>query len=214
MTQILVFGDSITYGAWDIKGGWAGRLKSLVTKKTIATNQKFYCTVHNLGISGNTTTDLLERAEFETEQRLKEPNETIFIFNIGVNDAIHDRRDIAWTEPEKFRENLEKLIGIARKYSSKIVFIGIMPVNEAKASPVFWDAEVFYSNARLEKYNGIIKTVCAKNNAHFIDIFRKLIKSDYKNLLEDGVHPNSKGHKMIFDEVKKLLIMKNIIAFS
>lgn len=214
MAQILVFGDSITYGAWDIKGGWAGRLKALVTEKTIATKQKFYCTLHNLGISGNTTTDLLGRVEFETRQRLKEKDETIIIFDIGANDAIHDSRGIAWTEPEKFRKNLEKLVGIARKYSSNIVFIGIVPIDEAKASPVFWDAEVFYSNARLKNYNGIIKTVCAKNNAHFIDIFRKWIKSDYKKLLEDGLHPNSKGHKMIFDEVKTFLITNSIITFS
>lgn len=211
MTQILVFGDSVIYGAWDEKGGWAGRLKSLVTEKIIATKRKFYCTLHNLGISGNTTNDLLERFESETTQRLKEKDDTIVIFGIGANDSIRDRKNIPWTAPEKFRENLGKLIEIAQKYSSKIIFIGMTPVDEAKASPVFWDADVLYSNAHLEKYNEIIKSVCIKNNAQFIDIFEKWIKSDYKKLLEDGLHPNSRGHRKILGEVKKLLVEKEMV---
>ena len=32
-----------------------------------------------------------------------------------------------------------------------------------------------------------------------------------KNLLEDGVHPNSKGHEKIFFEVKKFLKQNNNI---
>lgn len=154
---------------------------------------------------------MLERVEFETQQRLKEKDETIMIFEIGANDSIHNSKNVAWTTPEKFKENLEKLIIIARKYSSKIIFIGLTPVDESKASPVFWDTEVFYSNARLEKYNGIIKSSCTKNNVHFIDIFGKWIKGDYKKFLEDGLHLNSKGHKLIFEEVKTFLIEKKIV---
>lgn len=211
MTQILVFGDSETYGAWDTKGGWAGRLKSLVTEKTIVTKQKFYCTLHNLGISGNTTTDLLLRVEFETNQRMKEKDETIIIFEIGANDSIRNSKNIAWTAPEKFGENLGKLINIARKYSSKIIFIGLSPVDETKATPVLWDDEVFYSNTRLHEYNEIIKTVCTKNNVPFIDIFGKWTKDDYNKLLEDGLHLNSKGHKKIFDAVLKFFQENKIL---
>jgi len=29
MVNILVFGDSITYGAWDEEGGWVQRLRKL-----------------------------------------------------------------------------------------------------------------------------------------------------------------------------------------
>ena len=71
MPQILIFGDSIIYGAWDREGGWAARLRKFLDEKTL-TEEDFYCLVYNLGISGDTTEDLLERFEFETEQRIKE----------------------------------------------------------------------------------------------------------------------------------------------
>jgi len=78
MVQILIFGDSITYGAWDKEGGWVRRLRKFLDE-----NYEDYL-IYNLGISGNNTDDLIERFEFETKQRLKENDETIIIFAIGV----------------------------------------------------------------------------------------------------------------------------------
>jgi len=86
MTRILVFGDSITYGNWDREGGWVQRLRKFLDKRNL-TDPDFYCLIYNLGISGNDTENLLKRFEFETEQRLKEGEETIFIFAIGINDT-------------------------------------------------------------------------------------------------------------------------------
>jgi lysophospholipase L1-like esterase len=33
--RLLIFGDSITYGAWDIEGGWAARLRKFLDGKTL-----------------------------------------------------------------------------------------------------------------------------------------------------------------------------------
>ncbi len=209
--KILVFGDSDAYGAWDFEGGWVERLRNVLTRKVIETNQKFYCILYNLSISGNTTDSLLKRFELEAKIRIDKNEEVIIIFPIGVNDTIIDKNGIVWTAPDKFAENIEKLIKLAQKYAQKIIFVGPMPVDEARTNPVFWDVDVSYSNSRLEKYNEMIKSTCMKNNVHFIEIFDKLIKSDYKKLLEDGVHPNSEGHKKIFEDVKKFLIEKKIL---
>jgi lysophospholipase L1-like esterase len=51
---ICVFGDSITWGAYDPeRGGWVNRLRNDLEKKEIES--------YNLGISGDTTADLLKR---------------------------------------------------------------------------------------------------------------------------------------------------------
>ena len=78
MPNILVFGDSITYGAWDKDGGWVQRLRKFLDENY---EDFFVC---NLGVSGNNSDDLLKRFEFETEQRIKEEKKTIFIFAIGI----------------------------------------------------------------------------------------------------------------------------------
>lgn len=209
--RILVFGTSITFGAWDRKGGWVERLKNFFIKKFLS-DKNFRYLVYNLGISGDTTEDLLERFEFEAKQRLKEGEETIVIFEIGGNDSqfIHSQNSLRIL-PEKFRQNIQNLINLAKKFSSKIIFIGHSPVDETKTTPIPWNRDKSYKNENVSKYNEIIKSVCQENNVYFIEIFEKLSKLGYQNLLEDGLHSNSKGHQKIFETIKDFLIKNKII---
>jgi lysophospholipase L1-like esterase len=211
MTQILVFGDSIVYGAWDREGGWVQRLKNILDKKTLS-DPNIYYRIYNLGVPGNVIEDVLKRFEFETEQRLKEDKEVVIIFAIRINDSqfIHSQNNLR-TAPKKFEENLGKLINLAQKYSSKIIFVGLTPVDEDKVSPIPWDTNKSYKNNLIEKYNNVIKSMCKENKIYFINIFGKLINLDYKNLLEDGLHPNSEGHQKIFEIVRDFLTEKEMI---
>lgn len=59
MARILIFGDSIAYGRWDIKGGWADYLKSLYMEKNII-NLEPYFEIYNLAIDGDNTKICLE----------------------------------------------------------------------------------------------------------------------------------------------------------
>jgi len=206
MAIIMIFGASTTYGAWDKEGGWAARLRKSIDKKE--TEHLIY----NLGISGDTTADLLERFEFETKQRLEENEETIFIFAIGVNDsAFLQSKNGSWIALEKFKNNIQKLITIAKQFSSKIVFLGLTPVDEKKTTPIPWNTDIFYKNEYTQKYNNIIKSICEKENVPFLGLFDSWSNIDYKKLLYDGLHPNSKGHEKIFRSLKDFLIKKKVI---
>jgi lysophospholipase L1-like esterase len=213
MARILVFGDSIVYGAWDREkeGGWVHRLRKFLDEKHFI-EPDFDYAVYNLGVSGNTIGELLERFEFETKGRVEEDEEMIIIFQIGINDSqfVISQNGLR-TSSEKFRENVEKLINQAQKFTSKIVFVGLTPVDESKTTPIPWNPDKIYKNENIKMKNEIIKSVCRKNNIYFIEIFEKWIKSDYKKLIEDGLHPNSAGHKKIFEAVKDFLIQEKII---
>ena len=76
--NICVFGDSVTWGAWDNKGGWVSRLRAFIESG----NRDYF--VYNLGVSGDTTKELLGR--FDIEAKARSPN--IIIFQIGDNDSI------------------------------------------------------------------------------------------------------------------------------
>lgn len=211
MPQILVFGGSITYGAWDKEGGWVARLRKFLDEKTL-TEEDFYCIIYNLGVSGDTSDDLLERFEFETEQRMKEKEDTAIIFAIGGNDATFvSGNNQCQISQEKSKENIQKLIKLAEKYAAKILFVGLLPADESKTVPIPWALDKSYKNEHIVQYDKIIKSVCQENSIPFIDIFDKFINSDYKNLLEDGQHPNSAGHQKIFEIVKEFLIENKII---
>jgi lysophospholipase L1-like esterase len=68
-----------------------------------------------------------------------------------------------------------------------------------------------YKNEYIEKFNEIIIDECSKNKVDFIEFFEKFSKLDYKKLLVDGVHPNTKGHKLIFGIVKNFLVEGKVI---
>lgn len=213
MTQILTFGNSIVYGAWDKEGGWVARLRKFLDEKTLSSNFESYYLVYGLGVSGGTTEELLNRFEFESSKRTKEGEETIIIFGmIAINDSqfIQSKKDI-WYSPEQVKENVEKLIELAQKISQKIVFVGHTAVDETKTNPLPWNADKSYKNEYIKKYDEIIKTICQEKDIHFIDIMDSFMQPCYQDMLVDGLHPNSIGHEKIYEAVKDYLIKNNII---
>lgn len=193
---ICIFGASITYGAWDFeKGGWANRLRLHLD------NNKFYSEVYNLGISGNTTSDLLKR--FDTELEARKPDK--IIFSIGNNDSILlIKEKCQMTQIEKFEENIKVLISKSRKQTQNIVFTGLTPVDEERTSPIPWATNKIYKNQYIKIYNDKIKEICDSEKIKFIDLYDKFINlENYKEILEDGLHPNSDGHQLIFEIIKQ-----------
>ncbi len=186
---ICIFGDSITWGASDSeRGGWVERLK-------VYFGEKYDIDVYNLGISGNATENLLAR--IENESKVREPN--IIVFAIGVNDAqfIHSTNSNRISEDD-FRSNIEKLYGIAKKITAKIIFVGLTPVDESKTKPIPWNTDKTYTNEKIKEFDRIIEDFCSKNNLKFIPINDLLNNDD----LIDGLHPNTQGHIKMFERIK------------
>lgn len=204
--RILVIGDSLVYGAHDKEdGGWVHRLR-LDLDRMVPPGQRPTYSVYNLGVRDDTTRKLLTRFESEVESRVKEGDSLFLMFGIGVNDSRYvNSLDTPEIPADTFRENLGKILQIAQKLTQKIIFIGLAPVNDAKISPFPHLPDKTYTTERVKTYNNIIKTFCQENNVHFIDIFSVFISLNYHELLEDGLHPNSKGHELIFRSVKEYL---------
>ncbi len=197
--KICIFGDSITEGFNDFKyGGWANRFKKWYENKDDENS------VYNLGISGDNTEDLLKRFEIEAEAR--EPG--VIIFAIGVNDSAY-RESLKGNRInfEQFKNNLEIILQKAKAFTDKIIFIGILAVDEKKVNPKSWNLDFSTKNNDVQKYDRAIKDFCKKNNLLFIEMYDLLDKDD----LEDGLHPNAKGHEKIFQKVKDFLIENKII---
>ena len=88
--------------------------------------------------------------------------------------------------------------------------MGLTPVDETKTTPIPWNTDKSYKNENIKKYERIIESVCKDKDIYFIEIFNNWTKSDYKNLLEDGLHPNSIGHQKIFEVVMDFLLKNKI----
>lgn len=206
---IICFGDSITYGNWDPEGGWAGRLRSYLDSKSLAAYQDtdlystYYTLTYNLGIPGDTTSGLLARFEEELIPRFNPDEETILLFAIGINDSrFYPSLNEFETAMELFEENIWNIWEIAKKYSKEIAFIGLTPVDEERTNPLIWEPGAVYKNEYIEKYNTFIKEFCGRRDVPFIDIFERVKNLNVPELLEDGIHPNSDGYKVIFDIIE------------
>ena len=214
MTTVLVYGDSTVQGFWDTEGGWVQRLRSYLDKKFL-NNPDCYYPLFNLGVSGDTSKDLLERFQGETKNRLNEAqdkNEVIIILSVGTNDSmVINKSNKNQIEISNFANNLKELISLAKKYSNTIIFVGDMPVDEDKVDPIPWHDTASYRNEFVKTYQDVAENVCKEQGILFIDLYSVFIRKSYKTLLEDGCHPNNEGHKMIFEIVRDELKNRGII---
>lgn len=212
--HILVFGDSNTYGAWDIEGGWVQRLRKYLDQKHINNNlgEGTYALVYNLGVSGDKSTDILKRFKVEAEARKgRDGEEVIVLLDVGSNDCIfNEKLGGLEVSQEDFKNNYLELIGLAQEYSKKIVAIGSMST-DSRVDPIPWAPGRHYRNEDIKKYNQIIREVADETGISFIEIYQEFIDQDYSSLLMDGVHMNDEGHEQVYEIIKDYLLENKII---
>ncbi len=202
MVKVIIFGDSIGWGAFDTqRGGWVERLKIDYLK----TFKQQGISIYNQSISGDTTRGVLNRLESTIKNMMfSEKEEFTLLFSIGTNDAsyIKDKDNFEITI-EEFRENIIEIISISKNLTNKIIFTGFSKVDENKTNP--WldypKEKIFWENSELLKYEKELKEICIKEDIPLIELFKLLEDSD----LSDGVHPNEKGHEKIYKKVKEYL---------
>ena len=207
MYGILAFGDSITFGRGVVPSrGWVHRLK-----KHFET-QDFYNILYNLGVPGDSSSDLLERFETEIKARAQpsSPDDKFLILiAIGTNDSIGLGSSDDIEKPLKdYEKKINKMAKIAKEYTDKIVFLGLPPVDES--SMPYRDA--YFDNKAIEKFNDTMKDVAEKNDALFCDIYERFTENkDYSQFFVDGLHPNDKGYKLMYKAIKEFLTEKKVI---
>lgn len=199
--RVLVFGDSIAYGAWDIEGGWAERLKKDAHQRTVDSSGSQKVQVINLGIGGDSSTKILKRMENEAQARYSKSWPFIFIISYGANDERSIDGKVE-TSLEEFESNSQAIINLAKKYSNKIVFVGAPPIRGAIVA--FKGQE--YSDARLKEYEQVLNSIVVNAGIEFLKVRPAFEQAGLETLYSyDNIHPNDKGHGLIYQTVKPKL---------
>lgn len=200
--RVLIFGDSIAQGFWDIEGGWVSRIRKYYDQQMIDGIDNDPPTIFNLGVSGNSSGDVLARFEGETEARATE--ELAFVIAVGVNDA-RIKAGVNYSDTNLYRQNLGEILKLAKQYSNKVLFVGLTPCVEERSNPVSW-GNTGYTNNRIKEFDDTLRKFCKENQVPFVEVFEKFAKAEAENeLLPDSLHPNDKGHQLIADLVKPKL---------
>lgn len=202
--NLFIFGDSITWGAFDReRGGWAQRLRTHLEK----TLPKVYCSI--LGIPGDTVTGLAKRFAQETKPRFEADEENYFIFAFGANDSVYIPSTKTFqVSKEDFVSHFEEVLKQAQKDfdARAIVLLNITPAIEKTVNERYGEKDKRRYNNYVEEYNMLINEMGKKHKLPVIDVYSVYTKNGYDNLFDlDGLHPNEEGHQLIFEAVKPVI---------
>ena len=175
---ILFYGDSLTAG-YGLSTEEA--FPALVEKKLNKTTK--VARVVNAGLSGETSAGGLTRLDWVIRQHLD-----IFVLELGANDGLRG------LPLEQTQKNLQLIIDkVKAKFPQvKIVIAGMMvPPN---MGPEY-----------TTKFRKIFPELAKKNNATLIPFLLQDVAGNEKLNLGDGIHPNPEGHKIVAENVSKVI---------
>ena len=197
-SKFVLAGDSVTdmgrtqpigQGLFNPHGtGYPNVIQGLLT----SVYPDFFINVVNMGYSGNTSRDLLNRLERDILS-LKPDYLSVMI---GANDVWRqfDTPQIPENSvlPEEYRENLIKIVRMSKTVTSNIILM----------TPVYWESSLTDAmSARMREYGQIVREVSAQEKVLFCDVqsrVDRVLKHCNANYITwDRVHPNIPGSNVI-----------------
>lgn len=170
-------GDSFVAGIGDPKAlGWVSRVVARTPHPGVG------LAAYNLGVSGDSSTEVVDRWKGETSPRWKNSNERRLVVSFGTADVEHGMTTA------RSRLNLANILDDAS--SSAIATFVVGP-------PPSIDPEV---NERLQVLVDAQSDVCSRRRVTYVDCFRPLLGHDqwHSDLASgDGVHPGQAGYGLI-----------------
>jgi len=171
---IIFFGDSITAG-YGI--GTELAFPNLIQAELIKNG--YVAEVVNAGLSGETSAGGLSRIDWILKREFD-----VFVLELGANDGL---RGLPVSETEK---NLQAIINRVRgKYPEIIIVLAGMRVPPNMGEDYALSFQAVYP--RLAK----------KNNIQLIPFILKDVAGMINLNQPDGIHPNSRGHKVIAENI-------------
>ena len=168
-TKIIFFGDSLIagYGLID-EDNFVSQLK----KKTLE-NKIDNLTLFNGGVSGETSTGLLNRYKWVLED-----NYDGVIILIGANDALRG------IDPSYTSQNIEEILSYLKEKQIPTMLIGMKAPNNL--------GEIY-----VNEFNAIYPKLSKKYDTAFYPFFLKDVVLKPKLNQKDMIHPNKKGVSII-----------------
>ena len=198
--RLAFLGDSITIGDGDaLARGWPSRLCEISQSNP----ENIQC--YNLGVGGDTVSDLQARASSELSARFTGRDGRGTVVMIGVNDAIRASAEVERIpiELNVMESQLTRILGEAQFYGAVLV-VEMAPVlsDLQRAGGVRGPVVLKY----IEQINSLLKAVCESMNTPLLQLTKELQADlNFSKALEDGdgLHPCSDGYDLIAASINK-----------
>lgn len=182
---IVALGDSLTYG-WMVSKGYIDYLKHMLNNKYPGNGLR----IINRGIPGDTAQGGVHRLQGDV---IRHKPDCVFI-QFGLNDAF------VGYSPENYNDNINLIIqGIRESTDSEIILISSVCLDGEREN-VFIGR--FYK--QLEDLAELYRLPIARVHRYW----KKKISEgvDFNSLVQfDGVHPNTRGYKLMAEAIMEIL---------
>ncbi|MBU3182802.1 SGNH/GDSL hydrolase family protein [Clostridium psychrophilum] len=155
----------------------------------------------NEGVSGNTTTDILNRLDDVIKYK-----PSILFLHFGVNDLKQASKQYTKIDVDKSTYNYSKIIDIIKTKlpNTKIYIESILPVDNniiAKLHKANKEKVLYISNDYIYAFNTNLKIIASSNGITYIN------HNTFNPTTEtvDGIHPNVKGYFILKNDLKKYI---------
>ncbi len=170
-------GDSYVAGLGDPKAlGWVSRVVARTPQAGVA------LAAYNLGIPGQSSTDVLGRWQTESEPRWAQSNERRLVLGLGLGDVL------AQMTTARSRLNLANILDDASSGAIATFVVGPPPTSDPEL------------NERLAVLVDAQADVCSRRGVTYVDCLRPLLSHDqwHEDLAAgDGWHPGQAGYGLI-----------------
>ena len=205
MNNYIIIGDSIVYGIGDFEnGGWATMFKKYVVKKdTTKICNKF---VHIVGFPGATSKDVLSKLDSILDCYKEDDFKNIVVLSIGINDAQYFNSDFKESK-NKYKKNINCIVEKIFERGFGLIILGLTKIvlDETNSECSFYtkdNNEEYETDLRIIMDNdNVLEQLCLEKKIKYISMKDSLTKDDYI----DGLHPNTNGHRKIFEIMKKII---------
>lgn len=176
--KILAFGDSLTAGyRLAAKDSYPAQLEQILL------SEGYKVSITNAGVSGDTSEQGLRRVEWA----LKQDKYDIVLLALGANDGLRQ------LPVNKMEDNLNQIVDKFQESGSKVLLLGMkLPPN-------------LYRNYRIG-FEEAFSKVATQQKIPFMDFLLEGVAANSSLNLEDQIHPNAEGYKVVASNVKNFLI--------
>ena len=165
--------------------------------------------MHIAGFPGATSTDILNKIENIFNCFKHEEFKNIVILSIGVNDT-QEVKGNNKNSIEQYKANIEKIAEYIKQQDAEIIIMGLTRIECDEK--FLWKPNKNYNNEVISEYDRDLQAIlefdseleklCQKYKIKYIPMQEVLQKEDFI----DGLHPNEKGHKKIFERIREIII--------
>ncbi|MDO8660444.1 MAG: SGNH/GDSL hydrolase family protein, partial [Candidatus Woesearchaeota archaeon] len=99
----------------------------------------------------------------------------------------------------------------AKRIADKVYCLDLEPVADERMNPCPWRKEICYQDSIVRQYNTALLGICERMKVKVIPSYEAWRKENWKTLLHDGSHPNSKGHELTFKTVRRFLEEEKVL---